>query len=61
VQEPTELELRLEARITDDIKPERVYHERWSRCQHAFRRLGEIGPVLLDECLDCGLVVGIAR
>lgn len=59
--DPSELELRLEARVLEDLKPERIYRERWSSCVHAFKRLGEIGAALLDECEDCGLVVGVAR
>lgn len=59
--EPTELELRLEARALQQEQPERVFRERWSKCLHAFRRLGEIGAVRLDECEDCGIVIGVAR
>jgi hypothetical protein len=61
VTEPTELELRLEARTLEDVAPERVYVVRWSGCMHSFKRMGEIGSARLDECEDCGLVVGVAR
>ncbi len=53
--------LEVRARMTDEIKPERVYVESWSTCLHAFRRMGEIGPARLEECEDCRLVVGVAR
>jgi hypothetical protein len=57
----TELELRLEARTLEERSP-RVFIETWGVCRHelGFRRLGEIGAARLDECPDCGLVVGIA-
>jgi hypothetical protein len=58
--EPTELELRLEARAQEP-KPARVYRESWGVCMHSFKRLGELGSALLEECEDCGLVVGVAR
>jgi hypothetical protein len=61
MNELTELEHRLEARTLEDLKPERVYRERWNECLHAFRRLGEIGSSILNECESCGLVVGVAR
>lgn len=57
----TELELRLEARI-EEAKPQRTYAENWSDCRHSeMRVLGEVGSARLDECKDCGLVMGIAR
>lgn len=55
----TTLEIRLEERASER-KPPRDYAERWSQCRHAFRRLGELGAARLDECEDCGLVVGVA-
>lgn len=58
--EPTELELRLEARTLQE-QPVRAYRERWATCMHAFKRMGELGAAILDECEDCGLVVGVAR
>ena len=61
MNEPTELERRLETRLAEEIKAERVYSEDWSTCQHEFRRLGEIGQSILDECGSCGMVVGLAR
>lgn len=57
----TELELRLEARI-EEAKPQRTYVESWASCRHQYLRLlAEIGSARLDECKDCGLVMGIAR
>jgi len=61
VSEPTELERRIAAKVVQQTKQKRVYPERWATCLHAFKRLGEIGSAVLDECEDCGLVVGVAR
>lgn len=60
MSEPTELELRLEARAAK-VEQKRIFQEDWATCRHDFKRLGEIGASILDECPDCGLVVGVAR
>jgi len=73
VSEPTELERRLAAKVTQQAKAERAFSVtgagiafndctfRPATCLHAFKRLGEIGSAVLDECEDCGLGVGVAR
>lgn len=60
---PTELELRLEARIAEPA-PERAYRVDWSPCPpHHFddwKRSEALG-VTLRECSACGLIEGYAR
>lgn len=59
----TELELRLQAKVVEAEGRGLRYKdpERIAYCPHEFKRLGEIGSTILDECPDCGLVVGVAR
>lgn len=57
---PTELEQRLEERARK-VEQKRIYQEPEMHRTHAFRRMGEIGAARLEECEDCGLVVGVAR